>query len=1143
MQRFCCVSLLCLLVGGAPMPAQSVTGTISGSVLDPSGLAVSGASVMLRERSTGSERRFTTDPRGSFVFASVAPGVYRIAATAQGFKRYEREEVHLTAAETLRLPDIVLEVGAVTESITVSSQGAVVQTASAERAGVVTTQQLDALLIRGRNVMSVLQTLPGIVDTGGSDTLTNSWAINAQGSRTNTNNISIDGATMNAIGNMNNSVVTVSMDAVAEVKVLLSNYQAEFGRTSGANVQIVSRSGTRDFHGLFSYFKRHEDLNANSFFNNRNGLPRGLYRFNTWTYQVGGPVTIPGKFNTGREKLFFFWTQEFWPQTSSTSGLVTVPSDLERAGNFSQSVDLNNRLIVVNDPNTRTPFPGNIVPANRLDASGVALLKVFPSPNFSDRAISANRYNYVFQNANSNPSRTDTLKLNYNVNSNNLFTGNFTHSSFTTEGPNATTRQDNWHQVSQKSVNEGWAFIGRYQKIVNPTLINELNASYVDRPWNNSVEDAQIKRNQRDTVGFRAGQFFPTNNPLGLVPNATFGGVTSAANLQLEARFPLTTDHWIYTVSDTVSKTWNAHTVKLGIYMDRVWATQGVAGTGLPFNGAYDFGNNANNPLNTGYAYANAALGVFNTYSEPSGRPQPVHVARNVEWFAQDNWKVTRRLTLDFGMRFYIVKPSFVEGNVLSGFSPTAFDPARQVRLIQPGRNGTARVGINPVNGQVLPPALIGAVAPNSGNTTNGMVQPGGSIPDALYKGRGVQYAPRFGFAWDVFGNGSTAIRGGFGAFYNRQAQGTILTTFIAQPPIVQTPTIYYSTLASLLSSTGYLFPGNVTGVDQQGKVPMTMNYSLSIQRRIGFGTIVDVGYVGSLARHLLWGRNLNAIPFGANFDPKNIDPTTNAALAPAFLRPRLGYNNINFFEQASSSNYHSMQVTANRRFAKGVQFGAAWTWSRALTYNEGDGGAVSTQVPVRVWNYGLASFDRTHIFKLNYLWALPRMKVPNRVVSYMVNSWQLSGITSFISGAPLGIGFSTTNGADITGSPTDGARIVVLSNPVLPKSERTFSRFFANDVFRVPARGTIGNAATTLIRGPGVNNFDLAIFKDFPIRESIKAQFRAEMYNAFNHTQFNAVDTGARFDPAGAQVNPRFGEMTGAAAPRRIQLAIRFYF
>ncbi|MGH9841227.1 MAG: carboxypeptidase regulatory-like domain-containing protein [Blastocatellia bacterium] len=1132
-----------LLSAVSVINAQNISGSITGTVRDAGGAVIPNATVRLEQPATGLKREVVTTDKGDFVFTALYAGEYKLAVNANGFKRLERGAINLTTSEYLSVGDLTLEIGNVGETVTITTQNDTVQTASAERAGVINTKQLDSLLIRGRNVMSVLQTLPGIVDTGGSDSLSNGWSINAQGSRTNTNNVSLDGATLNAIGNMNNGVVTVSMDAVAEVKVLLTNYQAEFGRMSGANVQIVTRSGTRDFHGLASYFKRHESLNANNFFNNRNGQPRGRYRFNTWTYQVGGPVTIPGKFNRDREKLFFFWNQEFWPQTSTAAGQVTVPTSLERAGDFSQSRDLNGGLIVVRDPITKAPFPGNVIPANRLDTSGIALLKVFPQANFFDTAISGRRYNYIYQNENRNPSRTATLKLDYHVNTNNLITGNLTHSNFTTEGPNASTRSDNWHQVSQKSVNSGWAFIGRYQKIFNPTLVNELNVSYIDRPWNNQIADSEIQRNRRDTTGFRTGQFFPANNPLNLIPNATFGGVTGAAVLGLESRFPLTTDHWIFMFSDSLSKTAGPHILKFGFYFDRVWATQGVAGLGLPFNGSFDFGRNVNNPLDTGYAYANAALGVFNTYAEPSGRPLPVHVSRNIEWFAQDNWKATRRLTLDWGMRFYIVTPSFIEKDQLSGFDPSAFSASRQVRLIQPGRQGGQRVGIHPTTGAVLPAVLIGALAPGTGDFTNGMAQPGGGVPRALYKDRGVHYAPRVGFAWDIFGDGKTALRGGFGMFYNRQAQGTILTPFIAQPPTVVTPTIFYSTLSDLRGSSGYQFPNNVVGVDPEGKVPTTMNYSLSIQRNIGWGTVLDVAYVGSLARHLQWRRNLNAIPFGANFDPRNLDPTTNTPLPPAFLRNYPGYNNVNISEQASSSNYHSMQVTANRRFAQGLEFGLAWTWSKALDYNDGDNDVVSTLVPIRIWNYGLANFDRTHIVKVNYQWDVPKLPVSNRVLRQVANNWQLSGITSFISGAPLGVGFTTTTPIDITGSPTDGPRIVVTGNPVLPKSDRTFSRFFNTSVFQLPKVGTIGNAAKTVIRGPGINNWDVAIIKTFPIRESLRFQFRWEMYNAFNHTQFSAVDNTARFDPSGNQVNARFGELTAAQNPRLMQFALRLNF
>ena len=305
------------------------------------------------------------------------------------------------------------------------------------------------------------------------------------------------------------------------------------------------------------------------------------------------------------------------------------------------------------------------------------------------------------------------------------------------------------------------------------------------------------------------------------------------------------------------------------------------------------------------------------------------------------------------------------------------------------------------------------------------------------------------------------------------------------------------------------------------------------------------MGYAGSLGRHLYWRRDINPIPFGASFNPANFDPTLPGRPLPApFLRPVRGYNDIMIMEGASSSNYHSLQTQVKRRFRQGLEFGLAWTWSKSLDFNDADTATVSPLVDVRVWNYGLAGFDRTHVLNLNYIWDVPRFGVQNAIARQVVNGWQISGITSFVSGEPLGIGYSTVTAVDTTGTPSQSARVVVTANPVLPKSERTFSHNFRTDVFRMPDQGTIGNAGKTLIRGPGINNFDVALFKNFSVRESVRLQFRWELYNVFNHTQFSGLDTTARFDTAtGEQVNPRFGEFTAARNPRQMQFALRFYF
>lgn len=1127
--------------------AQTTSGTIVGSLRDSSDLAVANAEVQLRQTTTGATRQNTTNERGDFTFTNVVPGEYEITISVPGFKKLERKSVNLTASETLSLGALRLEVGAVTETVTVAAQGASVQTASSERAGTIVTSQVENLAIRGRNVPALAKLLPGVVLTNESDLVDITNNIRALGGRSTMNNVSLDGVSMNDIGNNNGSSMYVSMDAVSEVKILLSNYAAEYGRLSGANVQIVTKSGTRDFHGLGSYFKRHEQFNANNYFNNRLGLPKAVYRYNTWNYSLGGPIYIPGKFNRNREKLFFFWSQEFWPiKNTGNVGQVTVPTELERGGDFSQSLDLNGKLIAIKDPTTGQPFPGNFVPASRVDANGRALLKVFPLPNFLNTSISARRYNYIFQETKPNPKRTQTLRVDYNLDSKNTINGSYSFRNDDQTGALGigTSGSTNWPQMVKTFYSKAELSSIRYTRIINPTLVNEFNFGHATRPQGDRAAEDQIKKNQRDTAGFLSGQFHPEHNPLNILPNATFGGVSNAANLFVEQRFPHIADHTIWSFTDSLAKTWGPHLLKTGIYVDRFSTNRKLYGV---FNGSFSFDRNVNNPLDTGYAYTNAMLGIFNSYTESSDVAFRHYRLGNLEWFAQDNWKINRKLTVDLGVRFYWIPPIVDTENLISGFDTSQFNPAMQPKLITPALVGGKRVGVNPATGEVFNAVLIGAIAPGTGDPANGMVTPSKvpGYPRSLMDGNGIHAAPRVGFAYDPFGKGKTAIRGGFGMFFNREALEAVINPYAIQTPVIDNPIINFSVLPNLLSQTGMLFPQNVYGIQRNGAgTPTVMNYSFSVQQNVGFGTVVDVGYVGSLARHLLWRRNMNPVPLGANFDPANADPSNpKVALQPSFLRPITGFNNILISEWASSSNYHSMQVTANRRFARSFEFGLAWTWSKAMAYNDGDNNEVTSLVSPRVWNYSLSGIDRTHVVNVNWLYSLPKSPWKS-VPGALFNDWQVSGIASFISGAPVGVGYSTTTAYDVTGTPNLGARIDVTGNPVLPKSERTFSRNFRTEMFHLPAKGTIGTAQDPLLRGPGVNNFDISLFKSFRIWERARLQYRCEFYNAFNHTQFSAFDTTARFDPAtGAQVNARLGEYTAARSPRIIQMALRFMF
>jgi len=1136
-----------------PLHGQGLTGQISGTVSDSSGAAIARAEVGLANRLTGQVRSTRTSDDGHFVFAELLPGTFSLTITADGFKKFEQKDVVLSATERLTLPPIALEVGQLTETVSVTAETARVQTESAERSGLISSREMQELPLKGRDYMGMAKLLPGITDTANREypVANNLVGINVNGTRAGSIALNIDGVTnLDTGSDIGPNHVAPSMDAISEMKVLLSNYQAEYGRSSGGTINVVIKNGTHDFHGGAYYFFRNEALNANEFFNNRNGQPRPRYRFNYPGYFLGGPVLFPhSKFNHNRDKLFFFWSQEFLPLTvPSNISNQTFPTALERQGDFSKSFDQSGKLVPITDPLSRTVFPGNIVPANRIDHNGQKLLSVFPLPN---AAGPGGTYNWTGQSINNQPRRDSILRLDYNIASTTQFYVRLIQDYQSVQGffglTNALGGSNLWPQLPIKyDINAG-GLVATLIHTFSATRVNEFTFG-VNRGQQQvaALSQTELDAMTRSKIGLNLPQFFPQANPLGLIPNATFAGVTNAAPLNIEQRFPFFGTNNIWSYSDNFSNIIGPHNIKAGIYIEHS-ARNSARSTS--FNGTFSFNRDANNPLDTNYPYSNAILGVVDTYTESNAHPASRGRFSNVEWFVQDTWKAARRLTIDAGVRLYWMQPTISANQDMTAFDLATYSSSKQPPLIQPYIDpGTKqRVGRDPVTGQLLPAVAIGSFSGAAGTPFQGMKL----YHESIVNTPPIKVGPRIGLAWDVFGDGKTAVRTGFGIFYDRFPDDQV-NQLTVSPPLVTTSTANYTTISNLMATPLSQSPAAVIGIQRDFSPPAVYNWSFGIQQNIGFGTLLDIAYVGNVQRHLLDSRNLNALPYGTNFLPSSIDPTVagNKPLPANFLRPIPGYQDISYLEFAGIGNYNALQVQATKRFSRDFTYHLVYSWSKALDLVDTNSADVNPVLNYRSRNYGRAAFDRHQSFIMNYVYSLPAVSRHwnSRFSRVAFDGWEISGITSFITGAPAAISYALTTATDLTGATGAGidTRVVLIGDVNAPAPAG--QKFNVNAVKPpTPAYSVngIGNASKSPITAGGINNWDLSLFKNFRLgqNEARRLQFRFETYNTFNHTQFSTVDTAARFDPAANQVNTDLGYYTAAGLGRRLALGVKLYF
>jgi hypothetical protein len=1117
--------------------------------VDPTGAVLAGASIQATGVANGFERSLVSNDKGFFNFPDLQPGAYSLRVVLAGFKNYQQRNIEIVSGEQRSLGTLRLQVGDTAESITVEAEGTRVELGSSEKSGTLTGKELNEMALKGRDFFDAIGLMAGVVDVAdnrdapGADSVQN---IHIAGGRSASKNVTIDGVTSLDTGSNGALHTSPSMDSIGEVRVLMSNYAAEYGRNSGGSITVITKGGGKRFRGSAGFYHRHEWMSANEFFNNRNGIQRPPYRYNIGSYSIGGPVFIPGKFNKNRSKMFFFFNQEFQRQkvVYGAARTVRVPTAMERAGDFSQSFDNSNRLIPVYDPQAgQTVFPGNRIPASRFSTPGSKVLALFPLPNFVDPVVSRrNQWNYISNLSGSFERHSETARLDYATRKN-MQTYLRVTNSFEDQAPPYGV----WVNGSVNFPLTPITFQrpGRGASLFNtitisPTFFAEtiFGATYNKLFFH--PENAGAVR--RADTGIHVAQWNPDLNPEGFIPNMTFASVPNYANPSLNNGVPYYNANTIFSLVQNFSKIADTHTIKFGVYLERTRKDQSAS---VATRGTISFDRDRNNPLDTNYAYANALIGTYDFYTEATARPQGQYRFSNIELFVQDAWRVNRRLLVDYGVRMYIDGPQYDARNQISSFNPAMYDPKNAPVLLRPTLIGSVRQALDPVSGRTYPEGFIGTYAPGVGNPSEGMVTGGvNGWPRGMYTQAPIYFAPRIGFSFDPFGKQRTAIRGGAGMFYDR-IQGNPSMGLLANPPTIYNPTVYYGTLENLASTgnSGILAPSaTVTSLIGRQTPPTTYNFSFGLQHQFFRNWMVDASYVGSVSNHQLWSRNINPVAWRANHldvNPQNIDRTITTSQRPLpanFLRPYAGYGNINLFEFASNANYHSMQFSTGQRFRNGTTWAFAYTFSKALGTASTDTTAVSVFFAPRERNYGPLTFDRNHVLNFRYTMKVPGLgkRLNNRKIGAITDGWELAGISRAQSGAPITPSYTLTTGVDITGSPTEGARLNVLrmDGP-------------ATDRFAAPVRGDAGNMGMGVLRGPGWFNWDVSVYRNIRFKEGRGFQFRLETYNTLNHPQMSTLSTQARFDTAGTttQTDPLFLQPTAARSPRRVQLSVRFDF
>ena len=1187
------VALLATFSSGAKLHAQ--TGSITGTVVDPSGAAIPGAQVQVINQATGDlTREATTDGAGVFRALNVPAATYRIKVSASGMEVLDRNGVVLDQDQSLGLGQLALTLGQATQTVTVSTQTPLIDTATSNNAAVIDQRQVTEQPLNGRDFESLMTTLPGVVTNNNSQfrlvfNQTDDFYVN--GMRGTANNFFLDGIINTDVGANDGEYTNLSIDAVGEFKTLTGNFNAEYGRSPGVMILVNTKSGGQHFHGTAYEFNRNTDYNANDWFSNHQGSPRAILKFNQFGGNIGGFIPIPKVSPRSDKKAFFFFNYEgtranrpngatyyTMPQPSMLGiGTPNGEADLSpvyRSGNmcdFNGTTtctpihDTNGNLVQngqvfmpgtvvynsVGEVQTGTPFTGNIIPASQFNNQYAAMIKYF-TPGYRG-SFTHPTYNNGFgdeQQINFQDTYTFTknqyvarVDYNFGPKANAFFRyvddrqqesdgyGIFSGNSFPV--------LPQYRKKPGKSY--GWSLVN----VISPTLTNEATVGWLHLTQVvDIVPGTSPALYNKTDLGFNFSDIYPSTNTHNLAPNINTGdgyinispfpsGWTSTGNTVV--------------ATDDVTKILGNHVIKFGLFADL--NENGQEGTWTE-NPNLNFGASNQNANNSNSGIANTLLGNYTTVSQSNIFAYGHFHFFQYEGYVQDTWKAAPRLTLDLGLRYEFIGPTYTTGQYHQYyFVPDAYSTANAVSInIAPNVPGQA-----PTQGSIIP---------NSGNPYNGMIREG---TDGLPKGgmnfRWNNFGPRIGFAYDVFGDGRTALRGGVGVFFERYQQNVFNFGGISNPPTVYTPTIYGGNIANIspsLANGAPLTPaGGLLSPDRVGQIPTTFGYNLGIQRELPYKLVFDIGYVGNTSRHQVYVDELEQLPLGLTTSTPILSTVNNVSAA---ILPYKGYSSINFTRFGSNSAYNSLQVKLSRRFSQNFTLNTDYTWSKAIDLFDQDNQAndIPDQAHLHRF-YAPAGFDRRNVFNFQYVYNLPEFRGQSKLVQLTAGGWEYSGVTQFWSGSPCLSGDSPTDyGCDLSSSGNlgnggfghiwpdyIGGQIKTPHNHNEPAGQNPM--WYNPAVFASPAPGSYGDFHRNSIYGPGILNFNMSLFKNFNFTENTRIQLRFEAYNVFNHTQWGNVNVGLSAPTSGTPFSGAnagsSGQITSARDPRQLQFGGKFYF